>query len=412
MKVFVEGFGCSLNQADTAAIKGLVERNNFQFSSPEKADYLIINTCAVKTPTEFRMLKRIRQLLKLKKKKSQLIVFGCLSEISPEKIKALGEEIILLGPKLAELSELLALGQINFSPNNQVVRANQYVSILPVCRGCLGACTYCCVKNARGRLQSYSPQELNQAFSQAIKETPEIWLTAQDLGAYGQDLGINLIDLLKTLLKNKGEFRIRLGMMNAQFLKNFEDELLELFKDERLYRFLHIPLQSGSDKILKAMKRNYSRSDFLALIRKLRKELPLLMLSTDVIVGFPNEMEKDFQQTVSALKAMQPDIVNISRYGQRPETEAAQMKNQVYGWVKKERSRILTKEAGQLSAQRNKLFKGRQKILVTEPGSKGNFQGRNNYYKPVIINQDLRGRFVDVEIEKVLPTYLKGKVLG
>ena len=413
MKAFVEGFGCSLNQADTEAIKGLLAKNGFAFTSTEKADLIVVNTCAVKTPTENKMVNRLDRLVKEKKKTAKLISFGCLSRINPERVASLSQEIIQVEPALEKLAETLILEAESFQPKNRLARANPWIAILPIARGCQGECSYCCVRRARGRLKSYPLHSLDQAFKQALGEgCKEFWLTAQDCGAYGQEIDSNLPKLLKALLANRGDYRVRMGMMNLEHLKKFRQEMVEAFEDKRLYRFLHLPLQSGSDKVLKEMKRKYSAKEFEENVRWLKKKVKGLTLATDVIVGFPGETERDFRQTVGLLKKLRPDVVNISRYGERPGTPAAEMKGQVAGEVKKERSRELTELCAGLAAEKNAALEGKTlEILVSERGRKGFFQGRTNSYKAVIVKQNLLGKFARVKAVKAFPTYVEARAV-
>jgi len=409
MRAFIEGYGCSLNRSDTEQVRGFLKANSFELvEKPEKADVIVTNTCAVKEQTESKMLRRIRQLNAIaEKKKSTLVVFGCLPKINPEAISKISGKITQIGPNLQELSCFLGLHAQSFSPKIEEEKSNQFISVIPIARGCLGDCSYCCVKNARGDLHSYSIRELDKKFKTAIKETKEIWLTAQDTGCYGRDFGESLPKLLRELLRNKGDFRIRVGMINPSHLVSFLDQYLELFSDERLYRFFHIPLQSGSNPVLRAMNRPYTKGDFLFLVKRIRKRFPSAVVATDVIVGFPGETGQQFKETVSVLEKAEPDVVNISRFGARPNTAAALMPGQLHGMEKKRRSRILTGLCKEISLRRNKRFLGeKQRVLVTERGSKGNFVGRNQNYKPVVVKENLLGKFADVLVKKAFSTYL------
>ena len=199
------------------------------------------------------------------------------------------------------------LGKSNFS-------FNYSVSV-----GCLGNCTYCATKIARPNFFSYSIKEIDFAFKSALKSgSKEIWLTSQDLGCYGFDIKTDIVELLKVLLKNKGEYRIRLGMMNPNFLKKISGKLIPLFSDDRLYKFLHVPVKSGSNRVLKLMNRGYKNKDFVDLVNLFRKKVKGITFSTDIIVGFPTETEKDFEKTLLLLKTT-PEVVNISRFAKRME---------------------------------------------------------------------------------------------
>jgi MiaB-like tRNA modifying enzyme len=292
------------------------------------------------------------------------------------------------------------------------VRKNSVIHITPVASGCLSNCSYCCVKFARGRLFSYPPELIVEEIKQALKEgCKEIWITSQDNGCYGLDTNTNLPELLKQITKINGRFFIRVGMMSPTFVKNFTKELVEAYKSEKIFKFLHLPVEAGSDRVLKLMKRGYRTKDFLNIVKEFRKEFPLLTLATDIIVGFPGEKTKDFEMTVKLIKEVKPDVVNISKFGVRPGTEAEKMRQLPYKVVKK-RSAKLTQIVKKLQLKQNKKWldwKGN--ILVDEIGKKGTFIGRNFAYKPVVIHssQNLLGKFVKVRITDVKATYLIGK---
>lgn len=410
MNAYIETYGCSLNKADSESIKSLLLKNDFCFTSLQKADYVILNACAVKEQTENRMIKRIKELLKEKNPNSKLIVFGCLAKINPERVREISSTIALIPPDLKELTEFLG---IKFRKDVSLIEAsfNEFTSIIQICRGCLSNCSFCAVRIARGKLKSRTVKELKQSFIQAVKESKEVWLTAQDTAQYGKDVGESLPFLLKELLKAEGDYRIRIGMMNPHYLNAFLHEFIPLFKDKRIYKFLHIPLQSGSNKILKLMNRKYSVEEYLALIKELRKEIPELSISTDIIVGFPSETESDFNKTIKAVKEINPDVLNISRYGERPFTQALKLKNKLHGREKKKRSRILSSLHKELALEKNKKLIGRtEEILVTEKGPKGGFIGRSISYKPVAIKENRLGEFIKVRITSASPFFLEGIV--
>ena len=449
MKAFVEGAGCSLNKADTGQIQGILLQNGYSLAEkPEKADLIILNTCAVKEQTEAKMLKRIRQLHKIsQKKKIPLIVFGCLPKINPAAISAISKSIVQIGPSLELLCDFLQLPQKCFSPETEEKHSGSTIAILPIARGCLGNCAYCCVKNARGPLKSYPIPVLEKKFrkllsshkaffaSQNIEKQKlfvprkpagllgslgkncashrEIWLTAQDCGCYGFDNGTNLVELLKTLLRNKGDFRIRIGMVNPGHLKGFLRDYVSLFEDRRLYRFFHLPVQSGSNAVLAAMNRPYKREDFLRIAKEIRECFPDASISTDIIAGFPGETESQFNESVSLVQAAMPDVVNISRFGCRPNTLAAAMPGQLHGREKKKRSRLLSLLCREISLQRNSRLVGTvQEILLDEKGKGNTVVGRSQDYKPVVLQKGRLGAFAKVEIKKAFPTHLLGVAFG
>ncbi len=414
MKAYVEGYGCSLNQSDTDTIRSFLASNRFSIvSSPEQADLIVINTCAVKTPTEFKMLRRISSLKTIAEtNNSLLVVFGCLVKINPGAVPE-SPRIVLCPPALEELASLLEFPSAEFSPLLPKLSSSEIISIIPISRGCLGDCSFCAVKNARGSLKSYSVSELKKAFKRDFFEEgkKEIWLTSQDTACYGADTGSSLPALISSILEVKGDYRLRIGMMNPGRILPFLEEFLSLFEDERLYRFLHIPLQSGSDSILEKMNRPYSVDEFQEIVSAAGKKFKDFSISTDVIVGFPGETETDFQMTVSALEKAEPYITNISRYGDRPGTSAEKMLGKIIEREKKRRSRFLSKMCRSFSLEQNKALLGTvQKILVSQPGCKGNFVGRTQSYKQIVIQDNKIGEFCSVKLLKAFPSYLEASL--
>lgn len=410
-RIYIEWHGCSLNKADTEKLRyALVNAGHELVDAPESADYCIINTCAVKSPTEEKMIERLKKLGELAKHKNlKLVVTGCLVEINPERIKKVVPEAMLFGVEPDALGNYFGV-KLDYSPSAKALRYNECVSIIPISRGCLNKCTYCCVNIARGKLRSSTPQEINSAFADAIKESKEIWLTATDVACYGFDLGTNLCELLEKLLQNKGKYRIRIGMLNPQHAKRYFDALLEVMEDERIYKFFHLPVQSGSDTILKKMARGYSASDFEMLVKKARDRFPEAVIATDVIVGFPTETEKDFMKTIELLKRTKPDIVNVSRYGKRPGTFVSD--KQVPSETVKERSRQASALAKQIALQKNTELVGRElTVLLSEKAPKAGLMGRTDSYKPVVVNGGMHCRFAKVKITGAKPTHLEGMLI-
>jgi len=412
MKAFVEGSGCSLNQSETEQIRGFLLRNGFSLvQEPKEAGLLVLNACAVKEQTESKMLRRIRQLNAIARERdSILVVFGCLPKINREAVEQISGSIVQFGPRLSELASFLGLPVQDFSPSLEEKKTSPVVSIVPIALGCLGDCSYCCVRNARGNLKSYSPGSLSQKFKRVLGDSKEIWLTAQDCGCYGFDIGTNLPSLLRELLSVEGDFRVRVGMSNPGHVLRFLPEYLDAFSDARVYKFFHLPVQSGSNSVLKAMKRGYTREDFLGLVGAVRDKFPDAVVATDLIVGFPGETRGDFEQTLGLVSEAEPDIVNISRFGARPNTLASSLPGQLHGRVKKERSRALTELCSRVSLARNRRFVGtRQRVLLNEAGSSGGFVGRASNYKPVVVNSGALGEFLDVGVVGAFSTYLLGE---
>lgn len=427
VKVYVETYGCALNKADTEIILGILTKKGMEIvDSIDKATIIIVNTCGVKSPTEFKILKRLR---KLKNCSKPIIVAGCLPKIDLEKIKEiLPDYAAILGPdsyeKLPEIILQILNGQrgiidLEGNPLPRLtlpsVKTHPTIGIVPISQGCLGNCSYCAVKFARGRLISYSPEDILKRVRQLLLEgCKEIWITAQDTAVYGFDIGYSLPQLLEDLVKIPYEYRIRVGMMNPTHLKQIVGDLIKVYKSPKIYKFIHIPVQSGSNKILRRMNRKYTVEEFKALIELLKVSLPKLTLSTDIIVGFPGETEEDFQETVKLLEEIQPDITNVSRFSVRPRTEVEKMDGKLPGWEIKERSRKISKIVRKISLQRNLRWIGYVgEALVSEIGIKGGFIARNFAYKPIVIDSGYvtLGSFVKVKVVDASVTHLVGKIV-
>jgi len=348
MKVYLETYGCTANKSDSEIIAGLLKEKGFELvDSPENSDLNIINTCIVKTPTEQRMKFRIKQLTKIGK---PLVVAGCMTKTEQKIIEKINPNTTMIGPDSIErivdaAEEALKGNKVIYKknlrkPKINLPRLEKSVHITQISTGCNGNCSYCIVKLAKGELFCYPSDLIIKDIEKAVKNgCKEIRITSQDNATYNYE-GVKLPELLKEICKIEGKFSIRVGMMNPSSVKIILDELIDVYKNEKIRKFLHLPLQSGSDRILKLMNRGYKSKDFVEIVERFRKEIPDLFLSTDVIVGFPGETEEDFNMTLELLKNLKFDKVNISKFGPRPGTLASRMK-QLNPNIIKQRSKIL-----------------------------------------------------------------------
>jgi MiaB-like tRNA modifying enzyme len=414
---YVETYGCSLNTSDAEHIAGqLVAHGYALMQRPEQAQLIILNTCAVKLATEQKMRKRIRQLAELQQRsrsKRRVVVAGCLPELVGKQLAKEFPNVIFVGTKLSKLCNVLSLPQREYGPHLPKIQTSRFLSIMPIARGCLGACTYCCVKFARGKLRSYGPQDLKQMLKKAVVNAKVIYLTAQDTGCYGLDIGYTLPELLELLLDVQGSYRIRIGMMTPHYFIRYERELIKLLREqERLFKFLHLPVQSGSDEVLQRMRRPYSAEDFIDAVKRVRAKIPKLFLATDVIVGFPGETKRDFKKTIELIEAIKPDNVNVSRFGARPGAEASAFPDRVSENEKKARSRQLSELARKLSLERNREFVGMEETTIFyEEGQKGGYVGRTDHYRAVVVKENVLGQFRKVKLAEAKPTYLVGRLV-
>ena len=219
------------------------------------------------------------------------------------------------------------------------MRLKSTIEIVPISQGCLSYCSFCKTKHARGNLFSYSEKDIVRHISNAVKNgAKEIWLTSQDSSAYGLDISTNLARLLKRIVSIPRDFKLRVGMANPDYFKLFLDDFIEVLKNEKIFKFVHIPVQSGNNQVLKDMKRNYTVEDYKQIIDKIKKEIPSVTISTDIICGFPTETKEQFNDTLNLVKEIKPDIINIPRFWPRPGTVAARLK-QIDGGEIKRRTR-------------------------------------------------------------------------
>jgi len=407
-KLFVKTYGCTLNKKDT---ENVVKEHNFteEFSEIKKADYIFINTCGVKEQTQTKILNFLKKLNENKIPQEKIIIFGCLVNIDKE---ALVSE--MPNAKYFKVSEKEKIESIinNIENNKSSNKKNTQTIILS--NGCLGNCYYCAVKFARGKLESKPIEKIIKEIEYSVNEekSKEILLTSQDNGCYGFDINENLNTLLKKIIEIKGDFKIRVGMANPQHLKIIINELIEIYKNEKIYKFLHIPIQSGSNKVLKEMNRYYTIEDVYDIIEKFKKEIPDISIGTDIIVGYPTETENDFQETIDFIKKIKPNFINLSRFGMRKNIEAKKYKDLI-SRTKKERSRKVTKIFEDYLLDKNKEEIGKEKeIIITEIGKNNKYIGKTNNYLSVVIDENVKiGQKVKVKIIDADKYNLKGTIL-
>ncbi len=397
-KVWVEAYGCSASMADSEMISGLLKGAGYEIAHKQSEGMLnLIVTCSVKDTTEHRMVSRIKAMSKSGK---PLVVAGCLPKADRTKVEALNSYASMLGPHSidsapAVVASALAGGRLVALEDSLIdkiniprVRINPVISIVEIARGCMSECTFCQTKLAKGWLQSYRIGDIVRQVREDVEAgCKEVWLTSTDNGCYGKDMDTDLVELLNACCSVEGDFRIRLGMMNPMYMPEMLDRMVSTFQqNDKLFKFLHIPVESGSDKILRKMKRGHTARNFLETVQTFRNKIPEMTISTDVIVGFPSETEDDFKQTLDLVESAKPDVVNISRYGARPGTEAAKWKGmRVRSQVAKERSERLHIVAKRLAKKRNSQWQGWQgEIIIDEIGKV--VQGRNHAYKPVVLS--------------------------
>lgn len=423
---YLKTYGCKFNQTDAELIRGILKAHSWQEKNESEAYFFILNSCGVVERTRLNIIKKIKQL---KKKNKKVILTGCLPHILPSVCSlvdlSLGPKEILNIDSIVENYFFKKKSKKNKFLNKELVdkqslfylrerkKENNVIATVPISEGCLGHCTFCATKEARGMLKSFDSrfilQDIKNVLSQGFKE---IDLTAQDVGIYGLDQGRFLLpDLLKKISKIKGVFKVRLGMMSPWSAKMILSKIISLFKhSDKFFAFFHLPLQSGDDRILKMMRRNYRVSDFLKIVEKIKKHFNDFVLSTDIICGFPGEDERAFEKTCFLIKEIEPDALHIFRFSANRLTEKRGIKD-TKEFIKKERSRRLFHLWREIFEKKNKKFLNKTfNVLITERRGEV-FLSRTNSFRPVILKNGKLGDFVKVGVFDFSFPFLTGRLL-
>ncbi len=415
MRVYVEAYGCTQNYGEARLMQQALAEHGHRITRTEaEADAHVLVTCTVVEATERKMARRIRVLASHGK---PLLVAGCMAAAQRDRVRSLVPHAKLLPPRRwPEIVELLDAGSVcaDRAADLEGRALGWHDAIVPIAQGCAGRCTYCITRVARGNVTSYPADDLvSQVRRHVERGVREIKLTGQDTAAYGRDTGTNLADLLRSLHEIPGDFRLRVGMADPLTVLPIVDDLVGAYASHKVFKFLHLPVQSGDDAILESMRREYTVSQFEDIVAAFRRKFPDLTLSTDVIVGFPGETEPKFEATMDLIRRVRPDIVHITRFSPRPGTPAAGMAGQVVGWRAKERSRRLTGLRFRIARERNRAYVGREMdLLVTEPGKPGTVLGRTSEYRQVVLQEPAPlGEFVRVRIEEGRATDLAGIIV-
>ncbi len=419
-RIFVEAYGCSASFADSEMISGLVQNGGHTLvDDASESDLNIIVTCSVKDATANKMIHRIKSL-----ESRPLVVAGCLPKAEADTVSRFAQNASMMGPN--SLGRTLQVVDSTLGGRRQIaledtdvskvglpkVRLNPAVGIVEIASGCMSECTFCQTKLAKGGLSSYRMGDVVRQVRAEIDDgCREIWLTSTDNGCYGLDIGTDLPELVNAVSAIPRDFMVRVGMMNPMYMPRIRKRLIESLDSSRVFKFLHIPVQSGSDKVLHDMKRGHTAETFRKAAREARERFRGMTISTDVIVGFPSETEGDFEMTVELLEETRPDVVNLSRYSARPGTEAAGMEQVDVAEVKR-RSKAVFEQTSRISAENNKEWIGwRGEVLFDEKADDG-VKGRNMAYKPVFVRDSVEiGQSHTVEITGSGTKSLLGEII-
>ncbi|MCU0629267.1 MAG: radical SAM protein [Methanoregulaceae archaeon] len=377
-------FGCTYNHGDSRKLENILKAQGCRIvPTPEEADALVLNTCTVVGPTERKMIRILK-----KYRAMALYVTGCMPLVQQEDIFTVCTPVFIHPDSIRE------------EHRNVTCRTRHEVGIVQIGKGCIGSCTYCITRNARGFLVNHKEGEILQEIQECHSYgATEIQLCAQDCSAWKGEKDENLGDLLSKTREIPGSFLLRIGMMNPATLLPILDPVIESLRDERIFNFVHLPVQSGSDRILSKMGRGYTSEDFMMIAKEFRAKIPDISIATDIIAGFPGEDEGDVQTSIDLLSAVMPAKVNITRYSPRPHTLASG-KGDLTDYAKKVRSRRLQRHAEKLYHLQNQSMLGKTiGVTVTEHIRPGSVLCRSSNYTGVVVNKDLAvGKKIQVRI--------------
>ncbi len=435
MKVYLESFGCSASQSSAEVMRAAIKKLGHELLDPHTADQAevyICNSCTVKYTTEQKILHKIRSM---GEKNMEVIVSGCMPEVQLEDILHANPEAHILG-----VNAVLCLGDILSSIEQRKTqglsggerleihtveplgflnvpreRSNSNIHICQISQGCNFACSYCIVKHARGKLRSFPPDEIVEDIRSAVADgCREIWLTSQDDSQYGMDTGFKLPELLRMISEIPGDFKVRVGMMNPFSVLPILDDLVDAFDSDKIFKLLHLPIQSASHSVLKKMNRLHKMDSVDIIITKFRSCFEDFSLFTDIIVGFCGETEEDFKETIEWIKKYRPEKVNISRYSPRPHTKAFSFRN-LDSRLSVQRSHELHRVCERIKLEsKQEMIGWNGRAFVSKYTEMGDVLTRTDSYRPVVISgSNLRpGQYVNVKIVAAKPGYFLGKLVS
>ncbi len=384
----IETYGCTSNRGESRQIeRALRDGGHHPVEGPQEADVAILNTCTVVEKTEHNMLRRAAELDE--QTPGDLVITGCMALAQGDAFREAGIDAEIL--HWDEVPEHIRNGECPTTTPDAEPIVDGVVGILPIARGCMSDCSYCITKQATGRIESPSVEEnVRKARALVHAGAKELRITGQDTGVYGWDRnqGTSLLpELLERICTEiDGEFRVRVGMANPKGVHGVREELAAVFAEqEKLYNFLHAPVQSGSDEILADMRRQHTVSEYVEVVEAFDEALDYWTLSTDFIVGFPTETDRDHEQSLALLRETRPEKINVTRFSKRPGTDAAAMKG-LGGQLKKDRSSEMTDVKMDVVGKAYESMVGEEReVLLVEDGTEDSLVGYDSAYRQVAV---------------------------
>ena len=436
MKVACITLGCRTNQHDTAEMQTLLEKEGFvMVNQREKADAYVINTCTVTQKSDTSSRQAVKKSLELNP--DALVVFtGCYAQLNPEEAAALpGLDLVLGNADKLEIAKLLkaklrlwkkseiteiVMSDIHKKRIFRTIPVKNFQGItkafIKVQTGCNEKCSFCTVVRARGKSVSDNRGNILNNIQEAINSGfKEITLTGINLGTWGMDTGETFSSLVQDIIQLPGDFRVRLSSINPMEIDNDLNRLIA--ETEKLCSHLHVPLQSGDNKILKQMRRNYTREQYIEVIHRAMNAIPSLGLGADVIVGFPGETDAAFENTRNLIEELPFSYLHVFSYSPRRGTEANDYKDDIPGNIKKERNKILTQLIEEKGLEfRNKSLNTIATVLIENQRDKnsGKLKGHTDNYIPISLDgpDPLKNCLIPITLKNISGNFVEGCVLS
>jgi len=429
MKYHVIVFGCQMNISDAERVSAVLESMKYKKApSMTEADLIAVTMCSIRQSAVDRVYGLLEKFKEIRKKNPKLktILTGCVLK-KDKKIFIEGFDYVVDMKDIKKLSKILKNPTNHNSRDSAKDDMENYLDIapkytskfsasVPIMTGCNNFCSYCVVPYVREREISRAAKDIISEIKKLIKSGyKEIWLLGQNVNSY-KDGNTNFPKLLKMVNDIPGNFWIR---FTSSHPKDFNNDVINAMAGApsgpgKITPYLNLPVQSGDDKVLKSMNRHYTVKDYKDKIKELRKKIPHIALSTDIIVGFPGETKKQFENTVKLFKDVKYDMAYINKYSLRAGTAAAKLEDSVLWDEKKRREKVLTDVLKQTALERNKKLVGKKTTVLINENRRGSWFGKNEHYKTIKIKsgKNLLGKLVNVEITEALPFILKGELIN
>ncbi|MFA5259003.1 MAG: tRNA (N(6)-L-threonylcarbamoyladenosine(37)-C(2))-methylthiotransferase [Candidatus Pacearchaeota archaeon] len=428
-QIYIETYGCSNNIAESEMMKANLLSHGCSFTNNlDIADIIIVNTCVVKQKTISKIKRRIQDLIPKFDNGKKIIIAGCMPETSlKELIKLSPNSSIISTHHLKEISQVvkevlnrkrsILIGKSNLEKCSLPrFREKKLISIIPISSGCNGKCSYCLTHVAKGALFSYDMEKIIKSVQSDLQNgAKEVWITSQDNASFGLDQNKNkLPELLEKILALKHNFKLRLGMMNPNNLYPILDKLILIYHHPKMYKFLHIPIQSASNRVLKDMNRPYKIEIANEIINKFKKEFSNITIATDIITGYPTEKQEDHKLNLEFIEKHSPDVLNLSKFSSHKGTKSAELKVLDVKIINKRASELM--ELHRKTAQNNKQnFLNQELKVFVNNKTKIPFvyEARDDNYKIVLIHskdKSILGKNINAKINQTGVHHLVGEI--